>query len=242
MTNISVCMATYNGVKTLPKQIKSIIKQLTAQDEIVIIDDCSSDDTMGLLRELLVNFNGQTILKRNDQNMGPIKSFEKALGLATGNLVFLSDQDDEWHDDKVEIIQDAYVNGHADLIVHDATVIGKNGEVVDQSWNHYNHNQVDQSVFSNLIKNGYTGAMMAISRRLLDAALPFPEKIEMHDQWLFLVAKKNHFKITATSATLMDYVRHGGNVTGMSKRNKKEMLIGRLRMLNTYLKMKESSK
>lgn len=242
MTSISVCMATYNGVKTLPKQVKSIITQLSLEDEVVIIDDCSTDDTVNLVSDLLANFKGQVIIERNEQNMGPIRSFEKALGLATKDLILLSDQDDEWHDNKVQVLKDCYASENSDLMVHDATVLDKNGDIIDQSWNHYNHNRIDQNVFGNLIKNGYTGAMMAVSRRLLKVALPFPRGIEMHDQWLFLVAKKNHFKITTISESLMNYVRHGGNVTGMTKRSKSEMLNGRLRMLGAYLKMKESSK
>lgn len=231
-------MATYNGTKTLTKQVQSILKQLTFEDELIVIDDCSQDATLTLIQTLTADFVGQVIIKQNAINSGPIKSFEKALALATGDIIMLSDQDDEWYADKVERVCTEFKVNNADLVVHDAVVIGRQGEQIDGSWNHYNHNDVHQNILGNFIKNGYTGAMMATSRRLLDVALPFPNEIEMHDQWLFLVAKKKRFKIVVIEESLMAYVRHGGNVTGMTKRSKREMLIGRYRMFNNYLRLR----
>lgn len=242
VTSISVCMATYNGTKTLPKQLESILSQLTAQDELIVVDDCSTDETITLLKKYTTNFDGKVIIKKNDANCGPIKTFEKAMKWATKELIFLSDQDDQWHSDKVAVIKHQYEEKHADIIVHDAVVIGKTGKIIDESWNHYNRNQLNQSVIGNLMKNGYTGAMMAISNRLLKVALPFPDTIEMHDQWLFLVAKKHHYPIVVVNDALMDYVRHGDNVTGMKKRSMKGMLTGRLKMLGAYIKIGGTSK
>lgn len=234
---ISVCMATYNGTKTIAKQLTSILKQLSANDQVVIIDDCSTDDTVRLVEQLTSHFSGEIILKKNASNQGPIKTFETALGLANGDLILLSDQDDEWFDDKVSRITEVFIKQQADLIVHDAVVIGRQGESIDDSWNHYNQNNVNQTVVGNLIKNGFTGAMMAVSKKLLDDSLPFPDNIEMHDQWLFLVAKKKKLKIAVIEAPLMAYVRHGGNVTGMTKRSINKVLIGRIKMLSNYMKI-----
>lgn len=240
MVSVSVCMATYNGGKTIAQQLNSIVEQLSQADELIIIDDCSSDNTILIVRQALANFSGSVTIEKNKTNLGPIKSFEKGLSLAKNDLIFLSDQDDVWFSNKVQIISNIYQQEHDAIILHDAHVVDKNGQVIDESWNHYNHNSVNQSVLGNLLKNGYTGAMMAISRNLVQASLPFPSNIEMHDQWLFLVAKKNRMKISFIDQPLMNYVRHGDNYTGMNKRKKSAMFVGRARMLSDYIHLKRS--
>lgn len=231
---ISVCMATYNGETRVRKQLVSIIGQLTDEDEIIIVDDCSKDKTTEICRGILKKFNGKSQIIENKNNLGPIKSFERAIVAASGDYIYLSDQDDEWLTNKVAVCQQIFIDQAVDLIVHDAVVLDGNGRVIDSSWNHYNNNNMKQGVPGNLLKNGYTGAMMAFTKRLKNLAIPFPDNVEMHDQWLFLVAKKKRLKIVRLDEPLMNYVRHGDNVTGMKRRSKKRQLIGRWRMLLDY--------
>lgn len=235
---LSVCMATYNGAQTVAKQLTSILNQLTPNDEVLIVDDHSTDQTVTLLRHLAAGSQVPVRLAVNAKNLGPIKSFAKALQQAQGELVFLADQDDIWFADKVEQMYRAFEQQQADLLVHDGVVLDQAGQQIAASWNHYHHNRLPQTVASNLVKNGYTGAMMAISQHLLRQALPFPPKIEMHDQWLFLVAKRYHAKIVVLRQPLMAYVRHGDNVTGMKRRSLKAQLRGRWRMWRAYRRLK----
>lgn len=232
---ISVCMATYNGSKTIEKQLQSILKQLDANDEVIIVDDCSKDNTLEKIKELSNNYPVDIKILQNQVNSGPIASFEKALGAAHGDYVFLSDQDDEWFSDKVATVMTTFQEKQCDLVLHDGVVVDQNSQVLDPSWNHYNHNEVHQGVFGSLKKNAYTGAMMALSKDLVNQALPFPKQIEMHDQWLFFVAKKKHLKIAILEMPLMNYVRHGNNVTGMKKRSLSSQLYGRIKMFLALL-------
>ncbi|MDH6364553.1 glycosyltransferase involved in cell wall biosynthesis [Enterococcus sp. PF1-24] len=232
---ISVCLATYNGAQFIEKQLRSILAQLTATDEVIIVDDNSTDQTLTIIKALQQDYSASVNIYQNKKNLGPIASFEKALTLTKGDYIFFSDQDDQWFPEKVASALAAFQKDNSDLFLHDGVVIGPQGEELDASWNHYHHNQVQQGLLGNLKKNAYTGAMMAISRRLADASLPFPAKIEMHDQWFFLVAKKRNFKITISEKALMNYVRHGNNVTGMHKRPLTQQLLGRLQMLKAYL-------
>lgn len=235
---ISVCMATYNGEKTIERQLRSILSQLSSTDEVILVDDCSTDNTLEVVKKVAGEFPPTVNITQNPINQGPIKSFEKALAQAKGETVFLSDQDDEWLPEKVAAVKEVFEKNQADLVVHDGIVIDGNNEVLDNSWNHFNHNDVNQGVIGTFVKNGFTGAMMACSKRLVAAALPFPDKLEMHDQWLFLVAKKNHLNISVIDKPLMYYVRHGDNVTGMEKRSAFRRAKGRLKMLREYLTMK----
>ncbi len=239
---ITVCLATYNGEKFIEKQLSSILSQLKATDEVVIVDDCSSDQTISLIRKMTTTSPVNITVHINKQNQGPIGSFQKAISKAKGEYIFLSDQDDQWLPNKVERVMKAFKEAKADLVVHDSLVIDGEGNRLNDSWNTYNSNQFSETIIKNIIKNGFTGCMMAFTSSLAEKALPFPEKIEMHDQWLALVAIVTHSKIVLINEPLMKYVRHGGNVTGMKRRNIATMILGRLRMLNKIMTYKRRSR
>ena len=231
---ISVCLATYNGQLTIKRQLDSILPQLTSADEIVLVDDCSNDATISIVEQTLANFSGHSQVIISQVNQGPIRSFEIALQAAKGDYIFLSDQDDIWLDDKVVQVMDAFDRG-AQLVVHDGIVVDGHEQTIDCSWNHYNHNQVPQSLLGNIIKNGFTGAMMAFTKKVKAASLPFPKMIVMHDQWLFQVSKLKHYQIINIDKPLMKYVRHGNNVTGMHKRKKSQQIKDRINMVKCLL-------
>src|SRR5271157_5699616 len=98
---VSVAMTTFNGARFLPAQLESIESQTRAPDELVIFDDCSTDTT----RQILGNFRDRsripTRVGLNTENLGYIRNFEKAVSECAGELLFLSDQDDVWHRDKI---------------------------------------------------------------------------------------------------------------------------------------------
>ncbi len=83
---ISVCMATYNGSRFIEKQIQSILPQLSYNDELVIVDDCSSDQTVNLIQKFT---DSRIKLWENTGNLGAIKNFEKSITNAEGDIIFL---------------------------------------------------------------------------------------------------------------------------------------------------------
>lgn len=226
---VSVCMATYNGAKFVERQLDTVLKQLKPDDEVIIVDDGSKDGTVQIIREVYGN---RVQVFVNVTNLGAIKSFEKAISLAKGDILFLCDQDDLWEEQKVETVLKAFEEQNADLVVHDATVVDGNLEMIHPSWNDYNHNNIKQGIVGNILKNAYTGAFMAFKKELVTKIVPFPATIEMHDQWIALVSMKKKKKIVFIDQPLMKYVRHGGNVTGMRKRSLSTQLKGRLRMIS----------
>ena len=69
-------MATYNGEEFVIRQLETIVKQLVDEDEIIIIDDCSTDGTIDLIKE---KYGSRIQIVKKQVNSGPIKSFEKAI-------------------------------------------------------------------------------------------------------------------------------------------------------------------
>ena len=81
---ISVCMATYNGEKFVVRQLDSVFQQLGPEDEVIVVDDRSKDNTVQLLKE---TYGNRVQVHVNEENIGAIKSFEKAISLAKGDIL-----------------------------------------------------------------------------------------------------------------------------------------------------------
>lgn len=214
---ISVCMPTYNGAEFIRCQLESILRQLSSDDEIIVSDDSSSDETV----EIIKSFNDRRItLLENNTFHSPIYNLENALKQATGDYIFLSDQDDEWYENKVSVCMDNIIG--YDLIVHNADIVDAYGKRIEDSF--YARNHTKKGRFYNLLKNGYLGCCMCVSRKLLEAVLPFPASIPMHDIYIGNYAAFNGYKIKFISDKLIHYRRHGANASITSEVSRRSFL------------------
>ena len=125
---ISVAMTTYNGAQYKIEQLESIRKQTKKVDEIVIVDDGSSDNTVELVRDYAYKYPECCIrLGQNETNLGYKKNFYKAISLCEGDITFLCDQDDCWYEDKVEKMC-AVLEKHAEIGVLSSAFVQIDGE------------------------------------------------------------------------------------------------------------------
>ncbi|MDD6862300.1 MAG: glycosyltransferase family 2 protein [Prevotella sp.] len=179
---ISVCVATYNGEKFIREQIDSILCQLSSDDEIIVSDDGSTDGTI-----VIINCIGDKRIRiiEGPRKHSPTFNFENALKEAKGDYIFLADQDDVWKTNKVEVCM-KWLQKY-DCVVSDAQVTDSNLNPLYPSL--YAIMQVRQGhIYNTVWKNGYTGCCMAFRRNILEASLPFPKDIPMHDIWIGNVA------------------------------------------------------
>lgn len=182
MSKISVCMATCNGEKYIYHQLESILSQIDESDEIIISDDSSSDKTV----EIINTFDDKRIiLFENNRFHSPAYNFESALKKATGDMIFLSDQDDIWMENKVKIITGLLQQ--YDLVVSDCIIVNEKEEIIHKSF--FKKRGSGKGFVNNLIKNSYVGCCMAFNRKILDIALPFPENLPMHDIWIGMICE-----------------------------------------------------
>ena len=206
---ISVCMAVYNGAAYLKPQMCSILSQLRTNDEVVVVDDASQDNSTELLRELS---DARVPVYRNERNMGVLAAFERAMSQAQGEILFLSDQDDIWLPGKVEKIIGAFsLNPEITLVASDAQVIDETGCIVADSF-FEQRGPFSVGVLHNLIKNKYLGCTLAFRRSMLEYFLPIPRDVPMHDIWFGLIndiSGKTHY----IDQPLIAYRRHGNNVS-----------------------------
>ena len=88
---ISVILTTYNGEKYLAETLESVLNQTYTNLEIIIVDDCSTDSTIDIIK----SYNDERIkLYVNEKNLGIGDNTNKALSLATGEFIMMQDHDD----------------------------------------------------------------------------------------------------------------------------------------------------
>jgi len=225
---ISVCMAIYNGEKFIKEQLDSIIFQLGVADEIIISDDGSTDSTC----DIIVSYSDPRImLVKNDcKSNGKEKryksyivaqNFENALKHATGDYIFLADQDDIWEQNKVNSLMSLFSN-NLKLIVHDATVVDEKGVTISPS---YFEIQNSKKVFvKNIVKNSYLGCCMAFDKGVLLKALPFPPNLVAHDMWIGMLGEKLG-EVSFVKRKLIKYRRHSNTATTSGKKSQQKLIF-----------------
>ncbi len=206
---ISVCMATYNGEKFIKQQIDSILPQLSDEDELIISDDGSKDETINIITAYS---EPKIKLFHNTGTHGVIPNFENALRQCQGDYIFLADQDDIWHSDKVKICVAELQNGNA-LVLSDAIVIDENNNTISSSF--FVERNSKMGFWHNFIKSSYMGCVMAFRRELIKIFLPFPKYIAMHDLWIGYIVELAKLPHCFLDQKLHYYRRHGNNVTGV---------------------------
>ena len=179
---ISVAIATYNGEKYIYDQIQSILDQSLLPDEIVISDDNSSDSTIEILKKIKKKTNLNLIIIENIKNKGYSKNFEIALSRCTGDLIFISDQDDYWFKNKISIVYNEFKYSQHFLHLNDNTITDK----LLKSSGITKMNQV-LSLYGN-VDNFIPGCCMTLDNSYRNIFLPFPNDIMSYDQWLNFIS------------------------------------------------------
>jgi len=179
-------MATYNGEKYIYAQLESILKQLSESDEVVISDDSSTDKTVDIIKSFADN---RIRLLEHNQFYSPIYNIENALKHASSDVIVLSDQDDIWIENRINIIRKHFSrkNSKIYILILDGLVIDENNNLLENSI--MQKIRYRNGIIRNVIRNTYMGCTMAFSRNLLEVALPFPKRLPMHDMWLGILGE-----------------------------------------------------
>jgi glycosyltransferase involved in cell wall biosynthesis len=223
---VSVVLAACNGSLYLREQVESILPQLHEGDQLILSVDPSTDGTCDLACGLAAADSRIVVLQGPGQ--GVPRNFEQAIAASEGAYVFLSDQDDVWCPHKVAAVRDAFAASGAALVLHDAQVVDQDLEVVAPSF--FAQRGSRPGYWRNILKNSYIGCCMAFRRELTQVALPFPERIPMHDQWLGLVGEKNG-GVFFLDEPLIAYRRHTANATATTHAGLAQMLAWRIRLV-----------
>ena len=210
---ISVCMATYNGERHVRAQVESILRELGAQDELIVSDDNSTDNTCGIIEA----FGDPRIRLLHHRPCGVAYNFENALKVAKGDFVFLSDQDDVWLPGKVKAMTAVLASGDYDYVSSNCTLTDSDLRITKERY----YDAAFPLTFSfwrNFVTNHHLGSCCAFNRKVLEAVLPFPDKVYMHDTWITLFSLL-HFRCGFVDEPYMYYRRHAETVSFVGRMN-----------------------
>lgn len=220
---VSVCIATYNGEKYIREQLFSIITQLSDNDEIIISDDLSTDNTINIIK----SFNDSRIKIYTNKKVNhhflidySTHNFENAIKNAKGDYIFLADQDDVWLPDKYNIILDSLKS--SDIVVTNCKVTDSKLNVIQESYFNYAH--VGKGFWKNLYSNTHLGCCMAFDRKILSKLLPFPQSGVGHDFWIAVFGGL-FYSVLYIDRPFLLYRKHDNNVTPSGLKSKNSILF-----------------
>lgn len=202
---VSIAMATYNGAQYLQEQLNSFKDQTRLPDELIITDDCSTDETEQIISEFAKTAPFKVIFSRNEKNLGYCGNFNAALMKTSGDLVFLSDQDDVWFPEKIEYMV-ALSNKNPKYLI-----LMNNSELTDGYLTTTGLNSIEQFKSVGLDTSYFTmGCCSAVRRELINICLPIPSGFKAHDDWLSAFANGLNAKLV-DHKILQYYRRHEAN-------------------------------
>lgn len=221
MPRISVAMATFNGMPYLEAQLRSFETQTASIDELVVCDDGSTDGTWEYLKQF-ASSRPYVRCSRNECRLGATKNFERAIALCTGAVIFLSDQDDVWRADKVELLARELDRRAAVLAMSNGALVAADGQSLGRDlWSDNGITPAIQEALQSaraweaLVSGKYfTGSALCFRADVRPAILPIPEGA-WHDQWIaFILALSCPGRLALLDRALYDYRQHAGNQIG----------------------------
>ncbi len=236
---VSVCLAAHNGLPYVLEQVDSVLAQLSEDDELVIVDDASTDGTPDALAAL---GDPRVTVQRVERNRGHVATFEAALAAARGDVLVLCDQDDLWPPGRLARMCAALES--ADVVAANFETFGADR----RGPRHPMRPGLDDEPWRNVVgllagRRSYFGSCMALRRELVQVLLPFPPGVEAQDHWLAIVGN-----LTGRVAHLDDVVTlrrlHGENLTPSRRRRLGKVArtrVGQLRMVREARRRRRSA-
>lgn len=227
---ISVAMATYNGEKYLIQQLDSVFEQTVLPNEIIIVDDCSTDNSWNLLQEYASSHTGIK-LSRNPQNLGACQTFAQAISLCGSEYIVLADQDDVWLPNKLELL---LKNIGDNMLIHsDAYLVDESLQIMTDT---FKKGVMSQRNFTDyLFANNVTGCTCLFRRELVDNFWPIPAGFYIHDHYLALCASYSG-TIKYLPQPLIYYRQHAQNQIGENSRVNFDKFINARAIVGNSLK------
>lgn len=196
MARISIALAVFNGANHLDEQLESYLTQTRQPDELVAVDDGSSDDTLQILRTFGSRCSFPVHVVSNSQNIGVRRSFDRAISECTGDIIFLSDHDDFWLPQKIETLGDLLENSDsAGLVFSDARMVDHElrdmgSTLFDRIFSEPLRSKFQAGRFMEVLlsRNVAGGATTAFRSKYVPIISPIPTNCSfLHDGWIATV-------------------------------------------------------
>ena len=220
---VSVVVCTCDGARYVGRQLRSILEQSRPPDQVVVCDDASRDGTLDEVRRSLADAPCPVEVVGNPRRLGVTANFGRASGLAEGDVIVLSDQDDVWERQKLEVLTSMYeADRSLAAAFTDAALVDADLRPLGRTlWQALGFGAREQARFERgrgvdvlLRRNVVAGTTLSFHARLRDVVLPMPT-VGLHDGWIALIAAASG-KVAAVPVPFVRYRVHAGNHVGVS--------------------------
>ncbi|MBK6542807.1 MAG: glycosyltransferase [Flavobacteriales bacterium] len=226
---VSVVMATYNGAAYVQEQIDSILTNERPPDELIVVDDGSTDGTLEVLHAVAaMNSSLRVVVLCNERNIGASLTFVRALLGSTGDVVLFADQDDRWHANKIGVLLKCFTDHPGLLMAYSDGSITNAALQPDGRSIFSTRNKAHlalgaardaQEIAANPDIKGCTMALDgAFARRLFGESDPAFARYWGHDHWAALFAL-GLGPVDVVQEPLLLHRFHGGNSSGAVRFN-----------------------
>jgi len=219
---VSILLCAYNGEKYIDTQINSILNQSYKNIELIIVDDNSTDGTFSICEKYAKEYPNIRLYK-NETNIGINRNFEKAIKLSKGDFLAISDQDDIWDLNKIEILTKLSNTTNSTLVYCNSEMITENGEPTNTSSTDHNVFVKGNDSKKLVLYNTVSGHQMLFKKELVAHILPLPDKF-WYDWWIAYIALEN-FSINFTDEKLVKYRIHRDSFVQIKKEKKSNRKI-----------------
>lgn len=204
---ISIAMATYNGGSFIREQLESFLQQTRLPDEVVFSDDGSTDSTLSELEDFRRKAPFEVRIYRNERRLGYAHNFGRTIELCSGDLIFLSDQDDVWFPQKLERVSRCFEEDPSLLVLINDCAITY-GDLRPTGLT-----KLGQTRTARLGDDVFvTGCCTCIRKELVGIICPIPGQRCAHDVWIHRVGVTLDRR-RVLPEVLQYYRRHGQNAS-----------------------------
>ncbi|WP_459281028.1 glycosyltransferase [Arthrobacter sp. TMN-37] len=221
-------MAAYNGADYIEEQITSILQDLGPEDELIVVDDKSTDKTAALVEAIT---DPRVSLHRSPVNQRYVRTFDDAARLSRGEYIFFSDQDDVWIPGRTDLMIEAL--GTKAVVAGNVALFGGPAESAPWSLRAKDSTHRWRNLAGVLVGyRPYYGCAMGFRRDFASVVLPMPRFLfESHDLWLAIAGNIAGEMVHVDAQPVLYRRLHDNNETPRGWRSPKKIIRARVMLL-----------
>jgi glycosyltransferase involved in cell wall biosynthesis len=210
---ISVVIPTYNYARFLPAALESVLGQTLPPDEIIVVDDGSTDET----RDVVERYAARGVRYIRQESEGVSVARNRGIRESRGEFVAFLDADDEWLPEKLEL-QMSHFQQHPQA----ALVTGSEWEVDEEEgrepWLNRREPKGAEFLYPHILVENLIGSpsLVLVRRRCLETVGVFKEGMRLAQDWDLWIRMAMHCPVGVVDAPLIHYRRHSASVSARS--------------------------
>jgi glycosyltransferase involved in cell wall biosynthesis len=239
---VSVIITNYNDERYLPSAIDSVLSQTYPNNEIIIVDKGSTDNSREIITQLHRQFPDK-ISPIFQENQGQAAAFNSGVEIATGEIVAFLDADDLWKPNKLKRIVEVFSNPDIVGVMHQFDHVDHNGNLIDLLSSSPTQQVLTEDLARLLIETGSATrfpptSALSYRRSTLGKNMPIdPLRWKLCADGSLIFCTALLVKIKTLNEVLMSYRIHGLNnyANQVETRERREKYLAGVAMINQYI-------